>query len=105
MVDRARGCANIMGSVVFDLLNVSEKFGMLDDVVRMAWMGYMWMKDVWKRKVWDRSWELDRGYWKVQIRCHQSLDLMSKTCGGPEYSVWWQISDSNHAPMGCCEIM
>ena len=30
---------------------------------------------------------------------------MSKTCGGPEYSVWWQISDSNHAPMGCCEIM
>ena len=27
MVDRARGRANILGSVVFDLLNVSEKFG------------------------------------------------------------------------------
>ena len=105
MRDLDRGRSNVHGSVVFDMLNVAEKFGMLEDIVQMVRHGHMWMKGVWKNRVWERAWELDRVFWEVQVRCHQSLDLLSKVGDGPNYLVWWQISDSNHALMRRCEIM
>ena len=85
---------NIHGSIVYDLLNVASAFGVLDEVVSMVRQGHYWPKAEWKKKIWKRAWELDECYWRVRVRCHHSLDLLVRICGGPKYMSWWQVSDS-----------
>ena len=97
--------ANATGSIVFDMLNVAQTFGLLNDVTLMAQAGQFWSKADWKKRVWRRAWELDGYYWRVQTRLHRSLDLLSKVCEGPKYSIWWELSDNNIAMMRCCEVM
>ena len=96
---------NLHGSIVFYLLSVSVSFGMLDEVTNMVRLGYMWSKEAWKERAWSRAWELDLCFWRVQERCHHSLDILSRVGGGPKYSIWWKISDGNHGMMRCCEVM
>ena len=33
------------------------------------------------------------------------LSLLSKLSEGPEYSIWWRLSDRNHMLMKDCEVM
>ena len=99
------GRENIHGSVVFDLLNVANTFGMLADVINMVRRGLMWTKFEWKKKVWQRAWELDRRFWQVHTLCHQSLNLLSSICKVPEYLIWWQMADDNHQMMKRCETI
>ena len=48
---------------------------------------------------------MDVCFWNVEARCHRSLDLLSKLSVGPEYSIWWRLSDCNHMLMKDCEVM
>ena len=96
---------NLHGSIVFDLLSVAVSFGMIDEVVSMVRMGHVWSKEAWKKKVCMRAWELDLCYWRVQERCHKSLDILARVSGGPKYSIWWMISDGYHGMMRSCEVM
>ena len=86
---------NACCSVVFDVLNVAEIFGVLEEVVNMARRGHFWPKVMWKKKIWDRAWELDICFWKVHARCHRSLGLFSSICGGPGFLIWWQIANDD----------
>ena len=97
-----RAEANGCGSVVFDLLNVANIFGMLADVVGMVRQERSWPKADWKRRVWKRAWELDKCFWQVQAMCHRSLDLMVQICGNVRYLIWWQMSDENNDLIRSC---
>ena len=76
------GQSNPCGSIAFDIMNVAADFGVLDDLVNMSRLGHNWSKDVCKKRIWKRAWEMDECYWKIQIRCHRSLDMLSNGCGG-----------------------
>ena len=103
--DRESGQSNPCGSIVFDILNVAADFGVMDEVVNMSRLGHGWSKGVWKKRIWKRAWEMDECYWKIQVMCHRSLDILSNVCGGAKYVVWWAIADTNHQLMKCCETM
>ena len=103
--DRVRSRENPFNSIVFDLLSVVYRYGLLTEVTNMARLGHFWSKDVWTKMVWKRAWELDECFWRIQVRCHRNLDLMYEVCGGPSYLCWWKIADYNHNLMKCCEMM
>ena len=96
---------NTRGSNVFDMLNVADDFGVLDEIVAMTRQGRLWSKDVWKRKIWKRAWELDECLCGYQVLCHRNLDPLSNICEGSTYLVWWQLSDEDHSLMKCWETM
>ena len=58
MSNLMKGKENICNSVIFDLLNVADTFGMLGEVVNMARIGHIWSKCEWKKTVWKRAREL-----------------------------------------------
>ena len=99
------GKENVRGSIVFDLLNVADIFGFMNEIVNMAQAGHFWSKRVWREKVWKRAWALDDCYWRIQSRLHRSLDILSNICTGPNYTVWWQMADNNRMLLRCCETM
>ena len=68
-------------------------------------LGIMWSKEVWKKRIWKRAWELEDGFWCVQMRCHRSLDLLSTVCVLTKYVIWWTIADNNHSLMRVCGTM
>ena len=105
LVNAEAGQSNPCGSIVFDIMNVAADLSVLDDLVNMSRLGHNWSKDVWKKRIWKHAWEMDECYWKIQIRCHRSLDILSNVCGGSMYLVWWVIADVNHQVMKCCETM
>ena len=100
-----KGRENLHGSVVFDLLNVASTFGMLMEVINMIRNGHMWSKVEWRRMVWERAWELDACFWRIQMRCHKSLNLLSSISENSSYLIWWQIADDNHQLMNKCETV
>ena len=92
-------------SAVFDLLNVSHTFGILDDVRNMIVDGYLYTKVAWKEKIWKKGWELEDTYWRVQCLMHRSMDLLSSICPSSRYLVWWSVSDKYPQYVKKCELM
>ena len=103
--DRVSSRGNMYDSVVFDLLKTADTFGMLDEVIGMVRHGHVWSKDIWRNRVWERARALDACFWRLEKRCYRNLDLLSRVCDQPGYLIWWEISNSNHYMMGCCEII
>ena len=64
LCDRARiyfsnenfGADNLSRSVVFDLLNVSSVFGLIEEVKNMIKNQHFYPKSVWRNIVWRRAW-------------------------------------------------
>ena len=46
-----------------------------------------------------------RWVWCVQMRCHRSLDLLSRVSVLTKYVIWWTIADNNHSLMRVCGTM
>ena len=62
-------------------------------------------KQVWKCIVWARAWDLERTFWAIQARSHESLSILARVCHSRRYLVWWELSDMFPDWMSICEIM
>ena len=92
-------------SAVFDLLNVSHTFDLLDKVRNMVDRDHRYSKLAWKDMVWRRGWELEDAYWRIEERLHKSMDLLSNVCPSSRYLNWWAISDKYPQYTKKCEIL
>ena len=72
---------NAFDSIVFDLLKVATIFGVMDEVSNMARWVAIWSKDAWRKKLWVCARDLDDCFWRVEVRCHRNLDMLSRICG------------------------
>ena len=67
------GAENNYQSAVFDLLNVSLVFGLLEKVKDMVLNRHIYGKNVWKEWVWKKGWSLEDLYWKIERTNAQEL--------------------------------
>ena len=96
---------NVSRSPVFDLLNVSSVFGLIDEIKNMIENHYFYPKLVWRNIVWKRAWALEDLYWRIEKHLHRSLDLLSGVNPVTRYLPWWLISDKYPKYMKDCEIL
>ena len=99
------GTENGPKSIVFDLLEVSALFGMLDEVKGMVQTQRFYPKSVWREMVWKRGWALEDVYWRIEKHLHKSLDILSNVSPIVRYLPWWSISDKYPKHMKDCEIL
>ena len=87
------GDVNRYNSAVFDLLNVSKSFGLLEDIRNIVERHNFYTKSGWREKVLNRGWELEDIHWRIEKNLHKSLDLLSNIHPNSRYLTWWTISD------------
>ena len=99
--DPLKGARNEYSSPIFELLNVSKEFGILDTCLQMIDRGFHMSKLDWKKKIWEIAWQReDEGY-----ELHRCDALMFKVIDRPFYLVWWIIADLLPHLTINCEIM
>ena len=92
-------------SNVFDLLNVCDIFGFLDDIKRMIEKNHFYPKTMWKEKTWKRAWELEDVYWRIERLLHRNLDLLVNVSNETKYLRWWKLSDKFPEHVKKCETL
>ena len=93
-------------SPIFDMLNVSLRFGLLRSILDMVF-GFIpvMSKKIWSNRVWQAAWKLDDLYWKSTSIVYDRNDLLFDTIGSPLYLNWWFLADNMHYLQGMCETM
>ena len=95
---------NPLDSPILDILNISRKFGLFNQIQNM-FAGTPVSKLSWKKLVWERAWTLEREQWRLNWESDKHFDLINKAMNGPNYSIWWTIADGDQSKMKQCEIM
>ena len=99
------GMENTYQSAVFDLLNVSDVFGLLKEVKSMVQRQHFYTKSGWKSIVWKKGWFLEDLHWKIEKQMHRSLDHLGGVSPVNRYLTWWMISDKYSKLTRDCEIL
>ena len=102
--DELEHSENVHGSIMYDLLNNVNVFG-LCDLKNMVYRVHIWNRAHWREKVWKRAWELEDVLWCLKSTCQKSLELLTNVCDSFRYIIWWQLADKYHWMMRDCEIM
>ena len=103
--DNRFGNENQLQSAIFDLLNVSQIFGLLNDVRNMVERQHFYPKSVWKSKVWEKGWQLEDLHWRIEKQLYRSLDIFNGVSPVNMYLTWWSIADMYPQYIKECEIM
>ena len=93
---------NIHNSPITDMLNTCVTLNLIPNIRQMA-NGVIMSKMQWKKSVWEKAWALEMDEFNLYDD-HKTV-LLKRVLSGPAYSIWWQMSDSNHYIMRQCEIM
>ena len=104
--DRGRSKVNKNLSPIFEMLNTSVRFGLLNTILEMSYDYIPIMsKKKWSYKVWQIAWMLDDCYWKSTALLYNRNDLLFSTIGKPFYLNWWFLADNQHHLQRICETM
>ena len=95
---------NPFDSPILDILNISRKFGLFNQIQNM-FTGTPVSKLSWKKLVWERAWTLEQEQWRLNSESDKHFDLINKAMNGPNYSIWWTIADGDQSKMKQCETM
>ena len=102
--DAGRG--NFIESPIFEILNTSIRFGLLDSILEMSFgLCPIMTKKKWSDIVWRIAWRLDDCFWKSTALLYGRNDLLLNTIGKPFYLNWWFMADNMHQHQGMCETM
>ena len=103
---RGEGRENPQNSPIFEMLNTSVRFGLLNTILEMA-LGYTGIisKKRWSKIVWELAWRLDDLFWKSSIFLHGKNDILVNTIGKAQYLTWWDLADNAPHLQGICETM
>ena len=95
---------NKHNSPINDLLNTCAVLNLVPQVKAMA-NGPPLSKAQWKKLVHARTWDNELDEWQNLDYDGVGLELLNRVSLGPDYSIWWQLSDSDHRMMKKCETM
>ena len=96
---------NRLHSPTFDILRISDIFGLLNDVRGMILGTKSFCKKQWKDIVWAKAWDIDNQDWKIRTALFQSTKYLKATLESVKPLVWWQLGDMSPELMQCCETM
>ena len=104
--DRDRSFKNKFNSPFFDIFNTCMRFGLLEQVIKMAkGLIPVMSKKCWSKLVWEKAWTLDEAYWRSLTATTYDSNILYKTIGTPRYLSWWQISDKFPIHTKMCETL
>ena len=93
-------------SLIFEMLNISLRFGLLRVILDMTLgLKHIMPKKKWSDKVWQAAWKLDDCYSKSASLVYERNGLLLGTIGNPVYLNWWLLADNMHHLQGMCETM
>ena len=93
---------NSYDSPMIDIINATIFLGLFPQVQQMA-NGTITSKEAWKKAVWARAWAIEQEQYDNAPA--NQVGLIRGVLNTPAYSIWWQMSDLNHAIMKRCETM
>ena len=96
---------NLLHSPAFDILKISELFGLFDVVGQMLQGIRIFSKWQWRDIVWSRAWELENQDWFIRTNLFISTEFISATIDNVKTLIWWQLSDVAPDMMLHCETM
>ena len=101
----ARCIENRLQSPTYDILRVSDMFGLYDDVCKMMNGTAIFTKKQWKDKVWEKAWGLENQDWHFRTNLFSSTKYISATIDSVRMLIWWQLGGLSHDMMMHCETM
>ena len=91
-------------SPLFDILRVTEMFGMLGMAINMAEGSHWYSKEVWKKEVWSRACQIDNQDWSFTAPLFRDTYYLRSTLSATEsYLAWWEISNNFPDMIFMCE--
>ena len=96
---------NSLQSPTFDMLKISELFGLYEEVRQMLHRTRVYSKIQWRDIVWSRAWELENQDWYIRTNLFKSTEFISATIDNVKPLIWWQLSDISPDMMLYCETM
>ena len=102
---RANCRKNALQSPAFDMLKISEIFGLFEEVGSML-LGTRWFsKGQWGDIVWLKAWETENQNWEIRTNILRTTTYLRATMNSVSTMIWWQISDAFPKIMLACETL
>ena len=96
---------NRLQSPTFDILRISNIFGLYNEVGRMLHGTVLYSKKQWKDMVWEKAWYLENQDWHFRTNLFNSTKYISATIDSVKTLIWWQVGGLSHDMMMYCETM
>ena len=96
---------NRLQSPTFDILKVSELFGLYDLIGQMMQGTRVFSKKQWRDIVWSKAWDLERQDWNFITNLFKSTEYVKATNNDIRPLVWWQLCDFSPNMTTQCETM
>ena len=96
---------NMYDSPIFDMLRISECFGLSSEVKGMVRGTKLFSKPQWKELVWQRAWNLEDQDWEYRSSLFKSTVNLKRIMSSVCLLIWWQLSDHQPNLMYQCETM
>ena len=90
--DPVRGAINECNSPIFDMIRISEIFGVFTDVKGMLNGTKSYSKHQWKDKIWKRAWDIedqDRAYRTSLLKSTINLRKINGRCASSNMVAAW----------------
>ena len=96
---------NANNSPIFDMIRVSDLFGLYNEVKRMLLNNHFYSKGQWKNIVWNRAWGIERQDWAIRASLFRSTKTINTISDPGRLLIWWQLAGIAPEKMRQCETM
>ena len=96
---------NENNSPIFDMIRVSDLFGLNNEVKSMLLDNHYYSKGQWKHIVWNRAWGIERQDWAIRASLFRSTKTIDTISDPGRLLIWWQLAGIAPEIMRQCEIM
>ena len=96
---------NANNSPIFDMIRVSDLFGLYNEVKSMILDNCYYSKGQWKQIVWNRAWGIERQDWAIRASLFRSTKTINTISDPGSLLIWWQLAGFAPAIMRQCEVM
>ena len=103
--DPIKGRANEYNSPIFDMIRISEIFGVTNDIRCMLDGTKFYNKAQWREKIWQCAWDIEDQDWDYRTMFFRSTLNLRKTMESVHLLIWWQLADQCPDMMYQCESM
>ena len=96
---------NEYDSPVFDMIRISDLFGLYDEICGMFNGTRVYSKFQWKELVWKRAWDVENQDWSIRTSLFSSTKIINRVSDNGRLLIWWQLAGIAPELMRQCEVM